>query len=108
MNTHLKISTRKNDATPMLIIKGDITAVTGGAITDVYNGEDISNAERITLHFDQSCYINSGGIAFLIEILRIGRKKGQKICASGLSDHYRMIFRMLGLTRYMEIFPAQS
>lgn len=106
MKNHIEITIERDGIAPVLNIKGDITATTGGAILEMYNGDDVINAERIMFQFDKSCYINSGGIAFLIEIATNGRKKNQKICASGLSDHYRMIFHMLGLSRCMEISPG--
>lgn len=56
------------------------------------------------LDFGEVDYINSAGIALLIGLLRHARSAGTTVRVIGLSDHYRRIFRMVGLTQYLEIF----
>ena len=62
----------------------------------------------VLLQFDKSCYINSGGLASLIDIASEGRKKNQKIHAYGLSEHFQKIFHMVGLTRCIPIFSSEK
>jgi anti-anti-sigma factor len=62
----------------------------------------------ILLRFGKDCYINSGGLAFLIDIASEGRKKGQKIAATGLSDHFQKIFHMVGLTRCISVHATEE
>ena len=87
-------------------ISGDVTAVTSSSVEEAHNREDVQGAERIVMKFNDECYINSGGLAFLIDIASKSRKKGQMICVTGLSDHFVKIFHMVGLTRCLEIFPT--
>ena len=92
----------------VISIQGDVTAVTGEVIVDAYGSNDVSNSPKILLQFDKDCYINSGGLAFLIDIASEGRKKRQKIHAYGLSDHFQKIFNMVGLTRCIPVFSSEE
>jgi len=82
--------------------------VTGEVIGNAYGSTDVLNSPKILLQFDKDCYINSGGLASLIDIASEGRKKQQKIHAYGLSDHFQKIFHMVGLTRCIPIFTSEE
>jgi anti-sigma B factor antagonist len=106
MSKDIQVSTSHKDDIAVISIKGDVTAMTGEVIGKAYQSDSVSNSPKILLHFDKDCYINSGGLASLIDIASEGRKKEQKIHAYGLSDHFQKIFHMVGLTRCIPIFPS--
>ena len=106
MNKDIEVSISQVDDVAVINIKGDVTAVTGEVIKDAYMNDTISGLNKILLAFDKDCYINSGGLAFLIDIASEGRNKNQKLHASGLSDHFQKIFHMVGLTRCITVFPT--
>ena len=108
MNKDIKVSTTYEDDVVFIEITGDVTAVTGEVIQDAYNNDNVVNSSRILLRFAKDCYINSGGLAFLIDIASEGRKKEQKIAASGLSDHFQKIFHMVGLTRCISVHATEE
>ena len=108
MNKDIKVSTLFEDDVAFIDIKGDVTAVTGEVVKQAYQEDHVSKSSRILLRFDKDCYINSGGLAFLIDIASAGRKKEQKIAATGLSDHFQKIFHMVGLTRCISVHATQE
>ena len=108
MTKDIQVSTSHKEDIAVISIKGDVTAVTGEVIAGAYQEDIVVNAPKILLHFDKDCYINSGGLASLIDIASEGRKKDQKIHAYGLSDHFQKIFHMVGLTRCIPIFPSEE
>lgn len=108
MSKDIKILTSNKGDIVVMSIKGDVTAVTGPEIGNAYQNDTILNSPKILLQFDKDCYINSGGLASLIEIASQGRKKEQKIHAYGLSDHFQKIFHMVGLTRCIPIFSSEE
>jgi anti-anti-sigma factor len=108
MGKDIQVSTSHRNDIAVISIKGDVTAVTGEVIGNAYQNGSVTNAPKILLQFDKDCYINSGGLASLIDIASEGRKKDQKIHAYGLSDHFQKIFRMVGLTRCIPIFPTEE
>ena len=108
MSKDIEILTSNKGDIAVISIKGDVTAVTGTEIGNAYQSDTILNSPKILLQFDKDCYINSGGLASLIEIASQGRKKEQKIHAYGLSDHFQKIFHMIGLTRCIPIFSSEE
>ncbi|MCL6517857.1 STAS domain-containing protein [Alicyclobacillus sp.] len=65
--------------------------------------------EHRTVLFDMTrlTYVNSAGIALLIRWVRETRRHGMRTYAFGVSPHYQKIFRIVGLTSYMELFPDE-
>jgi anti-sigma B factor antagonist len=108
MSKDIKVSTSHKGDIAVISIQGDVTAMTGEVIGNAYESIDVSNSPKILLQFDKDCYINSGGLASLIDIASEGRKKQQKIHAYGLSDHFQKIFHMVGLTRCIPIFTSEE
>jgi len=89
-------------------IKGDVTAQTAVPIEDAYRRASQAGATKIVLCFDQTGYINSGGIGVLISIVAESRKKGQAVRLTGLTAHFQKIFTMVGLTKYARAFPSED
>jgi len=108
MSKDIQVLTSQRGDIAVISIKGDVTATTGEVIGNAYHDAMVSSAPKILLQFDKDCYINSGGLASLIDIASEGRKKEQKIHAYGLSDHFQKIFRMVGLTRCIPIFTTEE
>lgn len=103
MSNTIEVSVKEINDIPVISIKGDVTAVTGVEVKDAYETASKGGAAKIGCHFDPGCYINSGGLAFFIEIASESRKNQQKVCVCGLSDHFLKIFKMVGLTRCFDI-----
>jgi len=95
---------RQNDIA-LMHIQGDITAQSEPFINQAYQDlNDQGDVSKILIQFDQEAYINSGGIAVLIQILAHTQKNNQKIGISGLSEHFKKIFRMVGITKFANIY----
>ena len=108
MSKDIQVLTSHKGDIAVISIKGDVTAITGEVIGNAYESADVLNSPKILLQFDKDCYINSGGLASLIDIASEGRKKAQKIHAYGLSDHFQKIFHMVGLTRCIPVFSSEE
>ncbi|MED4600131.1 STAS domain-containing protein [Paenibacillus validus] len=65
------------------------------------------NKRFLILNFTQVPYINSMGIAVLIRIVRSLMKTGCQTFAYGVTPHYQKLFRMVGLTEYIMIYPDE-
>ena len=85
-------------------IKGDVTALSEPFLNDAYEKANGQGAIKILLEFDKNIYINSGGIALLIQILAETKKNNQQIGIMGLSDHFKKIFNMVGITKFTKIY----
>ena len=92
----------------ILTIAGDVTPITGEVIEAAYRQASVAGARKILLLFNGENYINSGGIAILIGITAESRAAGQVVRVTGLSDHFRKIFAMVGLTKYAKVFLSEQ
>lgn len=95
---------RQNDIS-ILHIQGDITAKSEPHINGAYRElNDQGPTLKILIQFEEDAYINSGGIAVLIQILAQTQKNNQQIGITGLSEHFKKIFRMVGITKFANIY----
>lgn len=96
---------KKHDIT-LIDIRGDVTAFSESFLNDAYNNARESGTKKILLKFEEEAYINSGGIALLIQILAQTKRNNQEIGITGLSDHFKKIFGMVGITKFATIYPT--
>ena len=107
MENNLEITIRKEKDVSVMQLEGDVTSTTGKTIEEAYRKESTEGVVKFLLLFKDS-YINSGGIASLILIASESKKKGQIIVMTGLTDHFQKIFEMVGLSKYIKIYPSEE
>ena len=99
---------QQNDIT-LLHIRGDITAQSETVIHEAYKkAYEQGTAPKILIQFEEDAYINSGGIAILIQILALTRKNNQAVGITGLSEHFQKIFTMVGIAKYAGIYNTTA
>ena len=89
-----------------LRMRGDIDIAADDALAGVYERAAASGATRLVLDFDAVGYINSTGIALIVRMLAEARRDHREVVATGLTDHYREIFRITRLSDYLTIVDA--
>jgi anti-anti-sigma factor len=87
-------------------IRGDITSFSEPFINDAYRSANDQGAHKILLKINKDTYINSGGIAILINLLSLSQKNKQVIGIAGVSNHYKKILSMVGITKFAEIHDS--
>ena len=108
MQNENKITLEKQGEVTILDIQGDVTAFSEPFLNEAYQTASSQGADKILLKMDQQAYINSGGIAVLIQILAQTRQKQQQIGITGISDHFKKIFNMVGITKFAEIYNTEE
>jgi len=99
---HLEVQS----AVTILDIRGDITAFSESSLGEAYRKASEQGAGKLLLKIEKEAYINSGGIAVLIQILAQTRRNDQRIAITGISEHFKKIFNMVGITKFAEIFDS--
>jgi anti-anti-sigma regulatory factor len=92
----------------VLRFEGDIASTSKDSVLGTYQGLPKESSKLILLDFTKVHYINSSGIAIVIELLLEAANSMQKISAFGLSPHFNKVFTMVGITKYAGLFPDQS
>jgi len=95
------------DPIAVLRFSGDITSASQPAVMGTYEGLP-DTVKRILLDFSKVEYLNSSGIALIIQMMIAASKRGQKINSFGLSPHFKKVFTMVGITKYAGLFPGQA
>ena len=95
---------------PVTILRyeGDIASTSKDAVLGAYQALPKATAKLILLDFTKVDYINSSGIALVIQLLIEAANSGQKVAAFGLSAHFTKVFTMVGITKYAQLFPDQT
>lgn len=108
MSEELKTSIRQNNSLAVIQFIGDVTTFAEDVVQDAYQQATRAGGKHIGLDFTACEYINSAGIAVIIGVVTEARRKGQNVYAFGLSSHYQKLFRMVGLTDYIEICETEA
>ena len=92
----------------ILRFEGDIASTSKEAVLGAYQALPKAEVKRIVLDFTKVDYINSSGIALVIQLLIEAANSGQKVCAFGLSAHFLKVFTMVGITKYAGLHPTEA
>ena len=92
----------------VLRFEGDIASTSKDAVLGTYQALPKATVKLILLDFTKVDYINSSGIALVIQMLIEAANSGQKVFAYGLSPHFTKVFTMVGITKYAGLFPDQA
>jgi anti-anti-sigma regulatory factor len=63
---------------------------------------------RVILSFDENASANGAGLAILTQILLSAREKGQRVCLSGLSENFRKVTEIVGISKIVEIHATDA
>ncbi len=103
-----QITSPAGHAVTVLRFEGDIASTSKDAVIGAYQGLPKETAKLILLDFTKVDYINSSGIALVIQLLMEAANSAQKIYAFGLSAHFTKVFTMVGITKYAGLYPSQA
>ena len=102
-----QVSCGSDSAITVLRFGGDITSASQAAVLGTYQGLPAS-ARRILLDFTKVEYLNSSGIALIIQMMIAAAKSGQTIRTFGLTPHFQKVFTMVGITKYTTLHPDEK
>jgi anti-anti-sigma factor len=91
----------------VLRFEGDIASTSKEAVLGAYQSLPKAANKLILLDFTKVDYINSSGIALVIQMLIEASNSGQKVYAFGLSAHFTKVFTMVGITKYAQLFASE-
>lgn len=104
MKQEIDITMEIHEEIVLLDLQGDLTTLSETFLKKAYEDANNHGTGKIILKFDEAAYINSGGLALLIQILAEAKKNDQIIAITGLSKHFQKIFNMVGITKIANIY----
>jgi anti-sigma B factor antagonist len=82
-------------------LRGDIDGTARETLVAAYDSSAPTGS--LLLDFEQVSYINSTGIALIVDLLARARADERSVAARGLSDHYREIFQITRIADFMTL-----
>ena len=96
------------DPVTIFAFTGDISSTSRDAILDAYHGLP-AGTRKVLLDFRKAEYINSSGIAIIIQLLLEASKSGDRtIGIFGLSPHFTKVFTMVGVAKYANLSTDET
>ncbi len=108
MGDEIVATVRKTRSACVVDLKGDVTSFSEQAIKQAWGEAAAHGSRQIILNFEKVQYMNSAGIAILIDLVADARKNQRQIALVWQNDHFRKILKMVGLTRYITIHATES
>ena len=107
MVTPTKTKVDLNGDMAVMRFEGDITSASEDAVLGKYRSLS-ADTKKILLDFSKVPYLNSSGIALVIQLLMAASKVPQTVVCFGLSPHFVKVFTMLGLARYTTMHADEA
>ena len=101
-NTDIKLQ-QQGDIT-IMNIRGDITSYSESIFKEAYHQVQHQEVRKIIFKIEKYAYINSGGIALIIQTLYKLKENNQLAAIAGVSPHFKKIFNMVGIAKFAAIF----
>jgi anti-sigma B factor antagonist len=105
----VQISARRQDKTTIFDVSGDIDFANSPEVRQSVLREIREiRASRVVMNLSQVRYIDSSGVASLIEGLKASRDLGSRFILTGLSTSAREVLQLSRLTKVFEIYDNEE
>jgi len=105
----VKISARRIDTSTILDVSGNIDMSNSPEIRKVLLRElREKGVSRVVLNLSAVDYIDSSGVASLVEGLKASRESGSRFVLFGLSDSAREVLKISRLLKLFEVFDDEA
>jgi anti-sigma B factor antagonist len=105
----VQISARRHDKTTIFDLSGDIDFANSPEMRQsVLREIRESRASRVVLNLSQVRYIDSSGVASLVEGLKASRDLGSRFILFGLSTSAREVLQLSRLMKVFEVYDTEE
>ena len=94
---------------PCIYIEGDMTSEADDAIMSLYAKiKSETPPSHIVFNFSKTSYINSAGIATLINVIQDMNDNSGKVSFVGLSNHFLKVMDIVGISDFVDIHETNQ
>jgi len=104
----LEASVRDRHAAAVIDLWGELTAAGAAALLAAYETAAAGSAPTIVLNCRKLRYMNSQGIALMVELLKRSRRDQRTLIACGLAAHFAEIFEITRLSDLIPLYPNEQ
>lgn len=106
--TSCRVSGRSAGTVYLMDIFGNIRADAQSSLFDELAKMEESGGKGLVLCFDENFSINGEGIAAVMNLLSWCQLNGLPVAVSGVSENFKLIFEMVGITRLADLFDTEE
>ena len=104
----LETTVRGDKPAIVIDLRGEINGTAADSLNSAYDEASGQSPSTIVLNFNDVVYINSTGIALIVNVLARSRQDGRSMVAYGLTDHYKEIFDITHLSDFIKIYDDEA
>jgi anti-sigma B factor antagonist len=104
----VKISVRRIESSTILDVSGNIDMSNSPEIRKALLRELREKGSRVVLNLSAVAYIDSSGVASLVEGLKASRECGSRFLMFGLSDSAREVLKISRLLKLFEVYDDET
>jgi len=94
---------------PIIWISGDLTSEADSEVKARYADlKSQFSGDKIIINFENTKYINSSGIATLINIIQNVNEKEGVVSFVGMSDHLQKVMDIVGISDFVKIYKTNE
>lgn len=107
MDQYHNVSYSVKDNVPVINIEGDMTSDADEAVMETYSEiKTETDTYNLVVNFEKTNYINSAGIATLINIIQDIGENRANVSFVGLTPHFEKVMNIVGITDFVKIFKS--
>ncbi len=104
----MKISEEKKGDVMVCSIEGEINLNTSPELRKAFDSFIRDDLKKVVIDFSQVLYIDSSGLATLIELFQRLKKNGGALRIAKMSEKVKSVFEVTKLHKLFEIYDAQE
>lgn len=109
MTTAHKVTFEYTEGIPILVIEGDMTSEADAEVMRVFGKlREKHHPKYLIINFEKTNYINSAGIATLINIIQNINEVGGKVSFVGLTGHFQKVMDIVGISDFVNTFSSDD
>jgi len=107
-NRQDQLSVRAGEGAAVIRFRGRMTAGSEPELLKGFEEAFSLSKDKIIMQFDENASVNGAGIAILTQILTEAGRKGHRVVIAGLPEHFKKVFRIVGITSLVEIEDGEE
>lgn len=108
VKSSFKVTSKRISDVAVLCPQGYLNNVAGEHLVQECNACLDNKIRKVVLNFSETDFINSIGISMLLSVIEKLKEAGGTLCFTNLSKAYNDTFEMLGLTKFIQVFPDEN
>lgn len=107
-NRQDQLSVAVGEGAAVIQFRGRMTASSEPELLKGFQEAYSLNQHKIIMQFDENASVNGAGIAILTQILTEAGRKGYRVIIAGLPEHFKKVFRIVGITNLVEFEDGEG